>query len=35
VGIAAKANQIGCEVQLRHRVWSVQRDTQGRLWWDD
>ena len=32
---AADANGIGCEVQLRHHIWTISNDTQGRLWWDD
>jgi hypothetical protein len=32
---AADANKINCEVRLRHWVWTVDHDPQGRLWWDD
>jgi hypothetical protein len=31
----AQSNNIGCQVQVRHHVWTVTRDAQGRLWWDD
>ena len=35
VSAAARENKIGCQVQLRHHIWTVGHDTQGRLWWDD